>query len=421
MRPIRIAFFGNVANNWYQMAKAIRRFPDMDAHLFLDGADGSQNSPENDDPSLGGKYPEWIHRLPPPRIAEKIFPWRRNAVAVLSKYDIVVVSGGGPIFAHYTGRPVVFFATGGDITIAPFPIEFSFLYPSWKMKAKTLFFGAWQRRGIKKCEELWILPFPPLVHGARKLGIRDEDVAAEYCPILIDTDRFKEDPEPEKSGVAAVAEIRSKFDFTVFHPSRFLMHARENLMLAGEWKGNDLLIRAFAKFVERQPSIRAGLVLIQRPDDQHGANADREVKDLIRELGIKKNVLWLQPPNENGAFTRAELIAIYSACDVAAGDFGAGWFGSITLEGLALSRPVIGYVDKGALDKMYAWHPHLSSNTVEGNADFIERLATDPAYKREVGQASRRWIEEFHAPATAGAMYAERFREIAARHGLVEP
>lgn len=411
---VRIAFFGNVANNFYQLAKALRRWPDMDAHLYLDAGDASQNSPENDDPELGKKYPDWIHRVPRARLDEKLLPWRRKLVREFARYDIVVVSGGGPMFANYSGRPVVFFATGGDITMAPFPTEFSFLHHGLVAKLKCYWFGNLQKRGIRRCSHLWILPFPPLLHGFRKLGIPEDRITASFCPLVIDTERFVEDPEPLKSGVHAVQEILSRFDFSVFHPSRLLMKVAPSMRSAGQWKGNDILIRAFAMFIERSKAKRAGLVLIERPEDIVEAPDALAAKNLIRDLGIEQNVLWLKPPNGSG-FTRSELVAIYSACDVAAGDFGAGWFGSITLEGLALSRPVIGYVDERAMKQMYSWHPLLSSNTVEGNAELIMKLSSDPEFRRERGAAGRRWVEEFHAPASAGAMYAQRLRDMASR------
>jgi glycosyltransferase involved in cell wall biosynthesis len=419
-RPVRVAFYGNVANNFYQLAKAVRQWPDIDAHLYLDSNDNLQGSPENDDPELSGNYPPWVHRIRPSRLHEKVLPWRRPLVRELAQYDLVLVSGGGPMYASYAGRPVAFFATGGDLTMVPYPLEFHFLHPGFVRKLKSFVLGTIQRRGIKKCDELWILPFPPLLHGFRKLGVSEERISYSFSPLVIDTKRFAEHPDPENSGVAAVHEIRSRFDFSVFHPSRLLTEVPESMKAAGQWKGNDILIRAFAQFLKRTGAKRAGLVLIARPQDVVDTVDDRAAKKLIDDLGIQESVLWLDPPRRSN-FTRAELVALYSACDVAAGDFGAGWFGSITLEGLALSRPVIGYVAESALQAMYPWHPLLSSRTVEGNADLLVRLYTDPAFRREKGADGRRWVEEFHSHETAGAMYAERFREMAARYRTRAP
>jgi glycosyltransferase involved in cell wall biosynthesis len=412
--PLRVAFYGNVANNFYQLAKALRRWPDMDAHLYIDANEGRQGSPENDDPELENNYPHWIHRMRPVKLREKLFPWRSPMVDELARYDLAVVSAGGPAFANFSGKPVAFFATGYDVTMAPFPIEFSFLYPSVVAKAKALWFGAWQRRGIRLSPELWIADFGPFNDAIRKLDLPASRITSGYCPLIVDTIRFSPEAAAAPSPPAAVAEIKSRFDFAVFHPTRLLMKVPPSMRAVGQWKANDTLIRAFARFVEKSRPSRAGLVFIDRPESVVDAVETVAAKELIRELGIEEYVLWLQPPLRPG-FTRAELIAIYSACDVAADSFGAGWFGSVTLEALAMGRPVLCFIDEAAAREAYSWHPLLSSNTVEGNADHLVRLFSDPAFRQERGAASRRWVEEFHSPESAGAVYAQRLREMALR------
>ena len=66
---MRVAFCGDVANNFYQIAKAVRRWKDIDAHLFVDFNSG-QNVPENDDPELVDNYPDWIHMGRPRPLAD---------------------------------------------------------------------------------------------------------------------------------------------------------------------------------------------------------------------------------------------------------------------------------------------------------------------------------------------------------------
>jgi glycosyltransferase involved in cell wall biosynthesis len=133
--------------------------------------------------------------------------------------------------------------------------------------------------------------------------------------------------------------------------------------------------------------------------------------ELIRRLGIERQVVWLKPPRTFG-FTRHEMMAIYAAAGAVADDFALGWFGSIVIEGLASSKPTICYVDEEAMRTMYAWHPILSTNTPDGVAAILGRLAGDDELRRTMGAKGRQWIRDFHSPEAAAAAYAERLMHL---------
>lgn len=407
---MRVAFCGNVANNFYQIAKALRRFEDIDAHLYLEPHE-LQNSPESDDPDIVVDYPSWVHRLPTATLREKLFPRRSAFVRDLEGYDLVVASGAAAALANDTTTPVAFYATGHDLTVTPFALEYAWSQPRATAALKALRFSVLQRRGIERCRDLWVAPYEPFLHALRRLGISETRVARTYFPLIIDPARFGRPPELPHE-LPGVSEIRERFDFTVFHPSRLMIRASEKVRLAGQWKANDILIRAFAKFVEKAGTKRIGLVLLDRQHPSWAPSWDvREARRLVRSLGIEENVLWLKGPHDFG-FTRAELVSLYFTCDVVADDFGAGWFGSVVLEGLTAGRPVLSYVDERAMKRMYPWHPILSSNEVTGNAELLLRLYRDVAFRRDVGERGRRWVDEFHAPEPAARVYACRIREL---------
>ena len=55
---MKIAFYGNVCNNYYTLAKALRSRLNVDAHLYLNHKADIQNRPESDDPDLKNNYPD---------------------------------------------------------------------------------------------------------------------------------------------------------------------------------------------------------------------------------------------------------------------------------------------------------------------------------------------------------------------------
>src|SRR5262249_5738500 len=145
-------------------------------------------------PSLRGTYPPWIHLWKYPGPSSLLFPWRSDLVTRLRQYDMAVVSGMGPVFAQFTRRPWCFFATGGDLTIDPFPLRWLDPPPTARAKAAALVRGFWQRRGIQRATEVWTQPFAPFELAADRLSVRQERISSKYFPVMIDVDKFTPDP-----------------------------------------------------------------------------------------------------------------------------------------------------------------------------------------------------------------------------------
>jgi glycosyltransferase involved in cell wall biosynthesis len=407
---MRIAFYGNIANNFYQIAKELRTQLQVDAHLFIDAYDPIGMRPENDSPTIKSCYPDWIHEGHYMNRKTILFPWTSKLIKELGQYDAVVVSYLGPMFAPFIKRPIVFLATGSDLTVFPFPKEFLFLAPALKSKISSMIKGFWQRHGIRRVSEIWAPPFPPFQAAIKKLRVNPIRISTAYLPLAIDGDKFKLDENVRTNQDGNIQRIVSSCDFMVFHPSRLMLQDYPQLKASGQWKRNDLLFRGFAKFIERSGTQRSFLVMPDRTQSNDLAIGKR----VIHEMGLDRHVLWIKPPSPEG-FTRDELILFYSLADVVASDFGIGWFGSVVLEALAISRPVINSIDESVMKQLYPWHPILSANTAEEICDHLMRLYTDPEYKREVGRKGRQWMEEFHSGMKVSTIYVKKLMELSNR------
>ena len=401
MKKVRIAFYGNICNNLYQIAKALRQSADADAHLFIDSAADPQQLPESDDPELADNYPAWIHKRRFLNVFSLLLPWLSHLARELRTFDFIVVSGNGPIFAQFSGRPFAFLTAGADLTVLPFPLQSLRSYPTVKLKLFGLLAGFWQRRAIRRSTEIWTQPFYPFLNPLKRLGVPAGRISPAYFPVIIDADRVRYNPAARQSNLQAMKDIVSRDpDFVLFHPARMFIRMSPKIVETGRFKGNDILIRGFAEFVSRKVVKRPLLVLIDRD-----VSGDVDLaRQLIRSLGIEEYVYWAKGPRRFG-FTRDELTDLYSVSDVVADDFSVGWFGSIVLEGLAVERPVISFVDERAMSQMYAWHPILSSKTERGIADFLSRLATDVSFRTQQGRLGRRWILEYHSHGAAAGRY----------------
>lgn len=403
---VRVAFIGNVANSQYRAVVALRR-AGVDAHLYISSSDGPSSRPENDDPELLRSPPEWLHEGDWINAVSVVAPWRSAIAAELSHYDVVVASGPGPIFAQFAGVPWCFFVTGGDLTVKPFPVAFWRWYPDWRHRGAELVAGAWQRRAVRRADRVWLQQFSPTVDAADRLRIRGAARSERYFPMVVDCREFTEarsDPDYDEWA----ADVVGDSDFVVFHPSRLVMEATPKLVRTGQWKGNDVLLRGFASLVRDHGAPNATLVL---PDT--GQSRDRAAaRHLLSELGVSDRVRWVEP-DEGEILNCAAMAALYRRSDVVADEFGIGWFGYVTLEGLATARPVLCNIDESVMTRMYPWHPICKASTVEEVASQLDLLRRDPEQRRTIGARGRQWVLDHHAPDTAASVYFAAIDELA--------
>jgi len=402
--------FGNIANTHYQVSKALRAHSDLDVHLYIDAGHHPAMLPEGDDPALAEGYPPWIHKgryLGPGRY---LFPWTSPLVRELAQCDLVIASGEGPIFAQFCGVPWCFFVSGSDLTVLPFARRFWSRHRSARAKAANLVLAMWQRRAIGRASEIWSQPFRPFRDALARLRVSPARVSPEYFPVVLDTQMFNAEGNVS---VPLALELRRDHDFVVFHPSRLMISAEPALREAGQWKRNDLLIRAFARFVRKGIARTPVLLIPDRGDSPDVAVA----RALVAQLDIGSHVAWLRPPMRTG-YTRGEMVSFYRIADVVADDFGAGWFGAVALEALAMERPVVTYLDEAAMRVLYPWHPMLSASTEDELVELLTRLHGAPELRRDIGRRGRDWIEEFHREEAAAARYVRNVRSATTRLGL---
>jgi glycosyltransferase involved in cell wall biosynthesis len=385
---IKIAFFGNTCNNFFQFIKLLGNDDELDLHLYIDNKSDPQQLPENDDPELADNYPNWIHigsYITPKTI---IFPWLSPLVKEFDKYDLVVVSHFGPVFTTFSKTPSIFFPAGADLTVHPFAISyFNLYYHSLREKFGSLFMSFWQKKGIRRCNEVWVSQFKPYQMALERLKIPEKQIG-EYIPVVYDLSKNSN----KKIVLPEVKQLKIKYDFIIFYPTRIMLSENEKMRKTGNWKGNDVFMRAYKLFVDKNPKLRSILLLIDRP-----ASKDVNImRALITKLELNNKVTWLKPKNGFG-FSRSELLGFYSIADVVPNEFAAGWFGSIVLEALSCGVNVVSFLDEEAMSKMYPWHPILSEKEPDKISLLLEKLCFDTAFKEENAKKGPLWVSKYHS------------------------
>lgn len=403
---MRVAFYGNTANNFFAVARAVRRASDIDAHLFIDSNAAWGQLPEREDPELVHGYPDWIHKGPYHSMPSRFWPGISPLVKELEAFDVVMVSGGGVRLAPFVDRPFIFYVTGWDLTVAPFPIRFIGRSPGLVRKAAAMLGGFWHRRGLQAIDQLWSQPFSPFATAAKRLAIESGRIVSRYFPIMIDTARYQADPDARTSSDPLIRRLVDHHDFILFHPTRMMLNKARQYVETGQWKGNDTLFEGFARFVRDNPAARPVLATIE-----HAPSPDMtEAKRVVARLGLEKNVVWLRgrtstastgtpsspstPSPTRRRRARRRLVRQHRRRGVVDGNAGPLLCERRRHEAALPVAPDLVAEDTRRDRGMSRGSPSRSSCA--------------PAARR-----ARKWAVEFHSIATVGARYVAQIQQLA--------
>jgi D-inositol-3-phosphate glycosyltransferase len=180
-------------------------------------------------------------------------------------------------------------------------------------------------------------------------------------------------------------------------------------------KAPDVLIRAVAELVRRQPSRRERLrlIIIGSPSGPQGQWA-QTLRPLAAELGVE-DLVELRPHSP-----RAELFRWYCVSDVVGVPSHNESFGLVALEGQACGRPVVA-TDVGGL--RHAVRDNQTGLLVPGHgpgpwADALAALLDDPVERVRMGANAAGHASRFSwdntAAATLDAYHAAQLRAVGA-------
>lgn len=402
----KIAFFGNVANNFFRIASCLVEDEDLSITLLLPDRGDTTNFPMSDSGDSSTVNQPWILMSKEHRLRYLFRLGESSLIKRLRQYDFVFLSSWNVIAAPFLKKKTsVFFPTGADLTIFPFFTRYLRLNllsaGYWKTfradkLIKIFLVSILTKFGIRHCDFVLCDYAEPYQDALSRLRIENDKILQISPPLAIDTNVFFERPVSEMTLPAHLITSIQDYDFVVFFPSRILTNDSRIHTLTGQYKGNDIFIRSFKKYLDlmSNESTSSVLILIDR-----GVNAKHEtnkMKRLVTKLGMEESVLWLIP-EDGESFSRVQLIDLLSLSSVVADDFGAGWFGSMSLEALSCSRPVFTYVKNENLHKSYLWHPFISSNDENILAQKLFELATSPQKLEHYGVRGRQWVQEYHS------------------------
>jgi glycosyltransferase involved in cell wall biosynthesis len=93
---------------------------------------------------------------------------------------------------------------------------------------------------------------------------------------------------------------------------------------------------------------------------------------------------------------RHEALQLYARADIVADQFVMGAFGIFALEGLALGKPVLTYLDDAHLGRSIYNHPLVNTN-LDNMAEVLAALLAVPELRARIGAASRESVVKYQS------------------------
>jgi len=184
------------------------------------------------------------------------------------------------------------------------------------------------------------------------------------------------------------AEIRAHYkstqnaDFIVYNPSRQHWSEKQD---AGWEKGNDIFIRGFALFVKK---VNTNALAIMT----HWGDSLEASKQLIADLGIERNIDWIEP------VPHKQMIEYIHASHVVSDQFLLGTFGGIPAKAFMHGRPVLSSFDASIHEWCFSsMPPFLPAQSVTDIVDSLKNCYQNNDFYGKTAQESIKWYKEQHS------------------------
>jgi glycosyltransferase involved in cell wall biosynthesis len=374
-RALRFGFVGNIANNLYTRAVALRR-AGMDVTVFpvpfddyvmsdpgweeFDGAlpDGLTTLPQL--ARAGIRLPEiaWVDRtashdpagpsLPRARLLDHArWPghWFPHVVAPLRRMDSLL-SSQFPFLAYLSGRPYLVAQAGGDI---------------WYECSRDDGLGRLQRRSFAQASA-YLASNPWAYAHARRYGMRH----LVYLPGIIDEEVYS----PGESDFRRQWQEQTRGTFFVLSTSR----------ADDFFKGTRIALEGFARYAREAPGARLLMLGWGKDLDSH--------RQAFSDMGLAGKVSILPVSGKK------RVIEYLRAADCMLDQFASGYFGASMFEAAGCGLPVVMRIERAQYDALCETGapPVFHAASPEEVCAALRVLASDSDARVRASRAHRDWL-----------------------------
>ena len=333
---MKILYAGNLVNVGYSHTSLCRE-KGLDMELLMQKNPEPNSDPFQYVPDLN-EYPSWIKFYDRQKSL-----WQLNVVKMMrnSKYQLIHSHVELPIFARFSGKKFIAHTLGSDLK---------------EMAFSNSLRGFLLRQAYNKAN-LVIYSTPDQSPMLDKLKIHHR----LFLPLLRDLRLFKK---------IQITTNDLSNNFLIFHPTSHIWKS----------KGNDILIRAFEKFVKFHPN--SYLIMIDKGIDS------KKSKQLVKNLKIENKIKFLSRLNSS------DLVKYYNLADVVADQFIEPGLGGIGMETLSCEKPLLNFCPNNCYQGMYDEPPPVVH--AETSDDIYQQLITllDEQTRKDIGNNGIKWIDK---------------------------
>ena len=138
------------------------------------------------------------------------------------------------------------------------------------------------------------------------------------------------------------------------------------------------------------PSDRARPLIVHAPSSRRRKGTEHVVAACE---GLDADLELVEGLHHDEAFER------YRAADIVVDQLNAGWYGVFAIEAMALGKPVVTFLHDEAVqrtEEAFGTRVPIVSATAETLRETLRPLVADAARRRELGAASRAYVERVH-------------------------
>ena len=138
------------------------------------------------------------------------------------------------------------------------------------------------------------------------------------------------------------------------------------------------------------PSERPRPLIVHAPSSRRRKGTEHVLE---AAAGLDADVELVEGLHHDEAFER------YRAADIVVDQLNAGWYGIFAIEAMALGKPVVTFLHDEAVrrtEEALGVRVPLVSATKETLRERLRVLVDSPAERRQIGAASRAYVEQVH-------------------------
>ena len=372
---MKVALLGNMNNNHFAMARYLRDHG-VEADVLLFDSEEEHFHPSCDTYSL--EFLKYVKSLEWGSIRKFTSTPREKIVADLIEYDVLIGCGSAPAYVHKAGMALdIFVPYGDDIWRQTF---YHIANPFWLTKAWPTVYH--QRRGISQCRifhmarcgiyeeqvkkylggaERWLEGFPFVYH---------KTYLSEKLPVISNKTYWAEE----------FHQIRSECELMIVSHVRHVWNVDPSDPNA---KGTDKLLKGWALFREKYPTVKAKLVTMDYGTDVLAS------KSLIAQLGIQNSVVWFPK------MSRKDLMIGLLLCDIVCAEFENSFVSSgVIYEAQVAAKPILMHrVDAEYHTEYPNLYPIMNAKEPESIAARLEEYLQAPTRFKDMGKQGQKWYE----------------------------